>query len=75
MNNTMTTYQNVLGLAKQLAPVEQLQLLESLAIWVRQELRQPIGINILELQGLGKEIWRGMDAQEYINQERASWDG
>ena len=72
---TMATYQNVLGLAKQLAPVEQLQLLESLASWVRQELKLEVGKDILELQGLGKEIWRGMDAQEYVNQERDSWGG
>jgi len=31
--------------------------------------------SILELQGLGKEIWQGVDAQEYIEQERASWNG
>jgi hypothetical protein len=29
--------------------------------------------SIMELQGLGKEIWQGMDAQEYVNQERAEW--
>ena len=31
--------------------------------------------SILELQGLGKEIWEGIDAQEYIDEERNSWDG
>jgi hypothetical protein len=31
--------------------------------------------SILELQGLGKEIWRGMDAQEHVNHERAAWNG
>jgi Arc/MetJ-type ribon-helix-helix transcriptional regulator len=31
--------------------------------------------SILELQGLGKAIWRGVDAQEYVNRERASWNG
>ena len=30
--------------------------------------------SILELQGLGKEIWAGIDAAEYIRQERDSWD-
>lgn len=30
---------------------------------------------ILKLQGLGKEIWAGIDAQEYINRERAAWGG
>jgi len=31
--------------------------------------------SILELQGLGKEIWLGMDAQAYVNQEGAAWNG
>jgi len=31
--------------------------------------------NISELRGLGKEIWQGMDAQTYIDKERASWNG
>jgi hypothetical protein len=29
--------------------------------------------SITELRGLGKEIWQGEDAQEYVNQERDSW--
>lgn len=31
--------------------------------------------DILELRGLGKEIWEGMDAQKYVDKERASWIG
>ena len=31
--------------------------------------------SILELQGLGKEIWNGIDAQDYVNCERSSWGG
>jgi hypothetical protein len=27
-----------------------------------------------ELRGLGKEIWQGIDAQEYVNQLRSEWD-
>jgi hypothetical protein len=30
--------------------------------------------HITELRGLGKEIWQGQDAQEYINAERDSWE-
>lgn len=30
--------------------------------------------SIMELEGLGAEIWQGIDAQEYVRQERASWD-
>jgi hypothetical protein len=30
--------------------------------------------SLLELEGLGKEIWQNMDAQEYINTLRQEWD-
>jgi predicted sugar kinase len=30
--------------------------------------------SILELAGLGAEIWEGVDAQEYINELRSEWD-
>ena len=33
----------------------------------------PLGI--MRLRGLGKEIWAGIDAQDYVNRERASWGG
>jgi hypothetical protein len=28
---------------------------------------------ITELEGLGKEVWNSIDAQEYVNAERDSW--
>jgi hypothetical protein len=30
--------------------------------------------SLLELRGLGAEIWEGNDAQEYVNQLRNEWD-
>lgn len=30
--------------------------------------------SLMELQGLGKEIWEGVDAQEYVNRQRDEWD-
>jgi tripartite-type tricarboxylate transporter receptor subunit TctC len=29
---------------------------------------------ITELRGLGKEVWAGRDAQEYVDEERDAWD-
>ena len=29
--------------------------------------------NITELAGLGKEIWKDIDAQKYVDEERANW--
>jgi len=57
--------------------LEQLRLLEELAALVRSRMasQPPSRRSIPELQGLGKKIWQDIDAQEYINRERASWDG
>ena len=30
--------------------------------------------SILDLEGVGAELWQGIDAQEYVNQLRAEWD-
>jgi hypothetical protein len=30
--------------------------------------------SIMELHGLGKEIWEGIDAQEHVNELRNEWE-
>jgi hypothetical protein len=30
--------------------------------------------SLMELEGLGAELWEGVDAQEYVNEIRAEWD-
>jgi hypothetical protein len=30
--------------------------------------------NIMELHGLGKEIWKDTDAQDYVDKLRGEWD-
>lgn len=30
--------------------------------------------SITELRGLGKTIWQGIDAQDYVNELRNEWD-
>ena len=30
--------------------------------------------SILELRGLGAEIWNGIDAQAYVDEQRSEWD-
>jgi len=29
---------------------------------------------ILQLSGLGREVWEGIDPDEYVRRERESWD-
>jgi plasmid stability protein len=37
-------------------------------------LEEPESVSILELQGLGKELWRDRTASEHVEAERQSWD-
>jgi plasmid stability protein len=39
-----------------------------------QALEQGKTLSIMGLEGLGKELWEGIDAAEYIREERDSWD-
>ena len=70
-----SVYYETLNQAQRLDPADQLRLLEELAVLVRRQITPPRRRSILELQGLGKEIWLSIDAQQYIDQERASWNG
>ena len=37
--------------------------------------REKLGtVDLLRLRGLGKNLWRGVDAQKYINQLREEWE-
>lgn len=58
----------------QLSADDQHKLLVEYQALVRSSPSAP-RISIMELRGLGKEIWQGIDAQRYVDEERASWDG
>jgi hypothetical protein len=68
-------YRQVLNQVQQLTSDEQIQLMEDLLAILRRQVGQKPLHSILELEGLGKEIWEGVDVQAYIDRERDSWDG
>ena len=70
-----TVYHDVVSRVQRLPAADQLRLLEELAVLVRHRVTTRPRRSILELQGLGKEIWQGVDVQGYVDQERASWTG
>ncbi len=67
-------YKQALKLARKLRRAERSRLIDALVL-PRLSKSNSKKRSILELQGLGKEIWNGMDAQEYVRRERASWVG
>ena len=69
------TYEDALEMAEALSREEQLRLIQELTARAGDGDTSKPEHSILELCGLGKEIWQGIDAQEYVNCERASRNG
>lgn len=68
------SHRELLELIQNLDTDEQLRLMEEMAVIIRTKVKTKKH-SILELKGLGKEIWKSVDAQEYVNRERDSWTG
>lgn len=67
------TITEIMQQAKSLSLQERRELVKLLNDSLRQ-LEEPKKHSILELAGLGAEVWKGIDPQEYINQLRSEWD-
>jgi hypothetical protein len=61
---------------KQLSATERLRLVEIIArdLATTTLTGMPRQRSLLELEGLGAEIWQETDAQEYVNELRKEWD-
>lgn len=66
------TVAEILEQAKTLSKHERKELVKALIDTLDEEPQQQR--SILELRGLGKDIWQGIDAQEYVDQLRDEWD-
>jgi hypothetical protein len=71
---SLITYEQIMQMTRQLELAEQLRLLEALTRLVRHQAAEATSHNIMELEGLGAEVWQDVDAQAYVNEERASWE-
>ena len=46
---------------------------QEVTVLLAQALEPPATLSILELRGLGKELWRGVDAAAHVASERSAW--
>ena len=65
-----TSIEALIEAAKHLSPEDREKLVRAL----RQQSESGRDHRITEMRGLGKDLWRGIDAQAYINSERDSWE-
>jgi hypothetical protein len=72
------SYESILHLAISLSREEKLRLIRELTVSTGnsgEADRLEKDRSILELSGLGKDIWNEVDAQDYVHSERSSWNG
>lgn len=63
-------YEKLRGLARREHRSISQQIVHMLAVAVREEPE----LSIMNLRGLGKEAWEGVDAVDHVRAERDSWD-
>jgi hypothetical protein len=57
-----------------LGPADQLRLVAELVSRLSGSMeRHPR--SLLELEGLGQDVWQGVEVDEYLRRERSSWNG
>ena len=68
-------YKQVMSEIKSLNLSDQLRILEEMATLICKKASKTKPRSILELKGKGKDIWKGLNIKEYIDEERSSWNG
>lgn len=67
-------YNDYIAGVKGLKPEEQLSLIEIISAQLKKNIaKKKERHSIMELEGLGADIWKGIDAQKYVRSERESW--
>ncbi|MGI8788159.1 MAG: hypothetical protein ACR2HG_10400 [Pyrinomonadaceae bacterium] len=59
---------------KPLPNIEKLRLIAKVSSDLAESETEKPKRSLLELEGLGKEIWNGIDAQEYVDELRNEWE-
>ena len=74
-HKTRLTYDDVVATLPTLAPEEQLNLLEVLSSVLKKAMQPEVKRHtLLELEGLGAEMWSKVNVEDYVRQERDSWN-
>jgi hypothetical protein len=64
----------IITLIEQLSPEEKRQLIEYVVRDLQQTPSVPVRLSWKDARGLGKDIWEGVDVDQYIDALRHEWD-
>jgi hypothetical protein len=68
-------YNEILNQVERLTPDEQRQLMKDIEAMLQRQAESKPRHSVKEFRGIAKDHWKGVNVQEYIDQERDSWGG
>jgi hypothetical protein len=73
MSTNTVTWQEALTTVEKLTVADQLRLISELLLRMQNLTTEGEPLDLLDLAGVGAEVWRDVDVDDYITQERDSW--
>ncbi|MDR2358884.1 MAG: hypothetical protein LBD87_03665 [Prevotellaceae bacterium] len=73
----IATINSVNRIAKEidrLNPIQRLNILSHIVASMKKDVVPDIPANLTALQGLGKELWKNVDVENYVSNERNAWN-
>jgi hypothetical protein len=70
-----SAYDDAVKSAEALRPAGQLRLAAELMRRLNERFEQRAPRSLLELRGMGKDVWLGVSVSDYLTGERSSWTG
>ncbi len=59
---------------KERALAERRSMAQEVVHLLERAVEDAVPLSLLQLRGLGKDAWQGVDAARYVAEERGSWD-
>ena len=72
-DNYQRTFDAVIQIIKDLTPEEQIKLIDEVKSNIQSDIGDEPLHDIMEFKGFAKDLWKDVDVEEYIRQERAFW--
>lgn len=73
MSTDALTWQEALVTVEKLPVADQLRLISQLLLRIQSLSAASERLDLLDLAGVGADVWRDIDSDKYIDQERDSW--
>lgn len=68
-------FDNMTNIVSHLTPDEQVKLLEDMERIIRLQGKPRLRHRMTEFEGIAEDFWKDIDVQQFLEEERNSWDG